>query len=421
MKIEVSEIEYCKLKVNCEADANEVSDERLNILTKFKDTTIPGFRPGKAPIEAIKHTLKDKIEEFTKNELAHSAFLKAVGEKNLKPFGQPEFSSLNLKDDHFDCEFVLLTLPSVELKKYKELEIPKPGLPSIVEMAEKTLQELRIRNGETLPFTDDDFLQLNDQAILNIKGSDIINNDISFEKEGVLHVMNNSAFSLFDENILGMKIGESRSFTIMIPADYIPQEMANKEVKFTVELVMGSKLSPAALDDELAKKLNVENIQKLIDMTQGAASARVQELEKRYLSEQVGTKLLKEHAINVPNWLALFEGKLYAKQHGHNWENLNDDEKLKFLEIAKRNIKLSIILDKIRENEPEAQLSDEEVINMVKRNLPFFQKDLPNMSNKSEIDVLQAINDKGYMPILLAHIKNDFTIDFIIKNSTIVE
>jgi FKBP-type peptidyl-prolyl cis-trans isomerase (trigger factor) len=127
-------------------------------------------------------------------------------------------------------------------------------------------------------------------------------------------------------------------------------------------LVMGSKSLPSALDDALAKKIGAKDINDLMSMAQSIAIQRAQELEKRYLSDQIAKRLIAGHKLEIPSWLSGFEAQLLAKQFGNSWSNISDDHKKDFIALAVQNVKLSIILDKIRESEPDSQLSDEEVL-----------------------------------------------------------
>lgn len=421
MNINVEEVEYCKIKVLFEADPKQVEEKRAEVFGHFRKAAIPGFRQGKAPDNVVLYHFNSRIEDATKQELAQAAFLATIGEKNYRPFGQPLFLSSELAGTQFSCEFFMHKLPDVELKTYKGFNLPKSPLPSSVEMAEKTLQELRVRNGEALPFEENDFLQEKDQAIINYKGFVGDSQEPSLVKEASLIVVGNSPIQGFDDNILGMKVGEIRTFELTTPDNFDPQELAGKTVRMEVELMMGSKITPAALDDALAKKLGLETVQDLINMTQGAASSRTDELDKKYLSEQISIRLLENHTLDIPDWLATYEAKVFAKQVGFEWDDISDEHKEGFLAKANKNIKLAIILDKIRENEPEAQMTDEEVIDIIYRNLPLFKKDIPNLKGKEDMEVIKNIQESGLMPALLAQVKNDFTIDFIIKNSTIIE
>lgn len=421
MLIELEEIEFCKLNINVELDPEQVKEKKTEVVQLFKGASVPGFRPGKATLAAIKHHFKDKIEEKTKSELAQIAFNLTLAEKNITPFGPPKFNSMLLENDKFNCNFNLNKIPEIELKQYKGFEIPNGHIPNAVEMAEKIIQELRNRNGTTLPFDDNDFIQTGDTAIINYKGFLANQVEPAIEKDGELFVVGEADVQGFNENLLGMKVGEKREFTILMPPDSSARELASQEVKYVLELGMASKSIPAPLNDELANKIGAKNADEMIQLTQGIAASRVKELERNHLKEQVSLRLVDNNEFDVPDWLCKFEAELIARRYGYSWNDLTDPNKQELLKVAKNNVKLSIILNKIRQVEPEAQMSDEEVFSAIKINVGKYRSMLPNMADKTDEEVLQYIQYTSYMPIIVSSIKDDFTFDFVINNCSIIQ
>lgn len=421
MRIEISDIEYCRVSVDYEADENQVEEKREEVINFFKKSPVPGFRPGKATAAAIKLHFKNKIEEVLKNELAQNAFHLTVAEKNIRPFGQPQFTDLSLEGNKFSCKFCCNKLPDIELNEYKGFDIPKGHIPNAVEMSEQILQELRVRNGVQIPFEDNDFLQDGDSAIINYEGWLLNQVNSTMKKDGELMVIGKCPILGFDENLLGMRVGEKREFNLTMPKEGISDRVAGKEMKFAVELSMGSKSNPCPLDDELAHKVGAKDLQELVSLAQGMAGNRVQDLEKNYLASQVSSRLVENHDFEVPSWLASFEAEMLGRQYGVNWNDAPEDQRKQFLDAAIKNVKLSLILNKIRENEPEAQLADEEIVSILKQSVSKYKYSLKGMENKSDEEVFQHIQEIGYMPVLISTIKNDNVIDFIVKNSNIVE
>jgi trigger factor len=418
MLIEVKEIEYCRLNVKFEADPEQVEAKRSEVVQYFKRAHVPGFRPGKATVEAVKHHFRQKIEELVKSELSQSAY---HAEKNIRPFGQPQFLSVFLEATKFKCDFAVNKIPEVELKQYKGFDLPKGNIPDAVEMSEKILQELRVRNGETVPFGENDFIQNGDTAIVSYHGFLVGEEEPTIHMEGEMFTVGQAGVEAFNENVLGMKVGERREFTTVMPENTTAVHLANKEVRYVIELNMASKSVPAALDDALAQKVGVNDVAALIEATKGMAGKRVQELEQRNLKEQASLRLLEQHEFEIPVWLSSFEAELLSRQYGYTWANVSDVQKENFIKLAERNVRLSIILDKIRETEPDAQMSDEEVFSSIKNNIGLYKNSLQGMAGKTDQEVIEKISHSGYMPALVSTVKDDFTMDFVIKNSNVVE
>lgn len=413
MQIELIEKNYCQYLVKYEADKEEISNKRKEIVNKFHAYKIPGFRKGKSNSEAVSMFFRKEIDENLKQELANEAINNTLTEKDIKPFGQPKFESINLENNKFNCEFSIHTKPNFELSTYKGFEIPKaPNKTNAEEFSQKMLQEIRVRMGTSIPFTDIDFAQVNDQVIVDYKGSidGIINEKLSVNGEiltvGKVNLVN------FDDNILGMKIDEVRNFDIVMPEQY-GEELNGKTVSFEVKLLNGSKTTPAPLDDELAKKLGIETFELLMNEIKSTADGRIYELERGHNADQVAKRLIENHTFQVPDWIIAAEAQVNTKNNQKDWLSISDEDKQKSLDDAEKSVKLSLILEQVRDSEPDAQLTEDELFKLTKMNI---EKTSPNPDQ-----VLMEIVKNGHLPFVFNRIKDEFTLDFIIKNSTIIE
>jgi trigger factor len=415
MEIEVKEVEPCKLSVHYVAGAEEILNKRGEVLNHFKKAPVKGFRPGKASIEAIKQHYKDQIEESVKRGLAEDAYHNTLFEKKLRPHGAPKFNSLLMADGKFVCEFDIHTKPDFELQPYSNLEIPKPAeQQNVAELTEKLLQELRVRFGEVTPFNETDFVQSGDSVIVDYEGS------VDGEKvphlcaEGEMITVGYSNLPTFDTNILGMSIGETREFNVPVPEGGLPS-LAGKNVLLKVTLNMGSKTVPCPLDDSLAHKMGQKDFNELRAFAAGNASANIQQRAKQAVNEAVAHRLVDDNKFEVPNWLALSEAQYLAHNAKLDWNVIADVDKEKYLSMAEKNVKLSLVLDKIRETEPTAQLTDQEVLEVIKANLAKTKVQKPIN------EVLEQMQKTGYLAILFSRIKDEHTMDFVTKTVKFLE
>lgn len=415
MQIEVVEKEPCKLTVHYTADALQILNKRGEILTAFKKAPVPGFRQGKASIDAIKLHYRQQIEESLKRALAEDAYHNVLFEKKIKPHGAPKFNTLLLADGKFTCDFELFTKPEFELATFKDLEIPKPHAAiSEVEMTERLLQELRARFGEVTPYGENDFIQTGDNVILDYESTiDGVKVD-NLCAEGEMLTVGASKLKVIDDNILGMMIGDTREFDFSVPEAGLPS-LSGKNVHFKVTLNTGSKTVHCPLNDELAHKIGQKNIEELRSFVHSAAMGKLATQEKAAINEAVAVRLVADNNMSVPNWMTLSEAQYLAHQSQLNWETMADEDKEKYMEMSEKNVKLSLILDKVRETEPEAQLTDQEVFDIIKRNLS-------NTKLKTSLDdIIKEMNRTGYLQILFSRIRDEHTLDFIVKSVKIVD
>ena len=415
MEIEVKEIEPCKLIVTYVADAEQILNKRAEVIDAFKKAPVPGFRPGKAGVDAIKIHYRTQIEESLKRALAEDAYHNTLFEKKLRPHGAPRFNSALLIDGKFTCEFELFTKPDFTLSAYKGMDIPKPADTfTITELSEKMLQELRVRYGEVEPYSENDFVQNGDNVIIDYDGFVDGEKQENLSAVGEMLTIGNSQLIDFDNNLLGMNLGETREFDLVVPENGLPS-LANKKVHFKVTLNMGSKNTPCPLNDELAVKLGKKDFNELKEFVTGSATARYQEITRQRLSDAICANLINNNIVDVPKWLSLSEAQYLAHNSKLQWDQISDDDKQQYINMAEKNVKLSLILDKIREEDPAAQLTDQEVFNVIKSNLAKTKL-------KTSIDeIIKEMNRTGYLQIMFSRIRDEHTIDYVIKSTNFTE
>jgi trigger factor len=415
MEIQVNELEPCKLSVRCKANFVEISDKRIEVQNAFKKAPVPGFRPGKASMDAIKLHYRQQIDDSLKRALAEDAYHNSLYEKNIRPHGAPKFSAMLLDGGSFTCDFELYTKPDFELAPYKDMEMPKPPQDKDANvMAQQMLQELRVRLGDVVPYGEDDFIQQNDNIIIDYEATIDGEKVGSLCATGEMLTIGSNHIPDFDSNLLGMKSGETREFDVHVPDTGLPS-MVGKTAHFKVTLTTGAKTTPCPLDDQLAVRMGKKDFNELQEFVGAAAAARVGNSGKMALHDAIAKRLVADNTINVPNWMSLSEAQYLAHQSQLDWTTMTDVDKEKFIEMAAKNVKLSLVLDRVREKEVESQLSDQEVFDIIKKNLAQTKID------KSIDEVIQEMNRTGYLQILFSRIRDEYTMDFIVKTAKVIE
>jgi trigger factor len=415
MKIDLTETEACKFTVHYEANFIEIGNKKEEVLTHFKKAPVPGFRASKASLEAVQLHYGKQIDEAVKRALAEDAYHNTLFEKKLRVHGAPKFNSLLLDGGKFVCEFEVHTKPEFVLLDWKNLEIPKPHEKhTTTEVAEKMMQELRERLGDAVPYSDADFVQTGDNVIVDyeaiVDGQRV---DSLCAKNEMISVGKNPLTD-FDNNLLGMSMGSTREFDYVAPEGGLPS-LSGKTIHFTVTLATGAKTIPCALDDEMAKKMGKNDFHELQEFVGQAAFARVSSFNRTQIQEAVSRRLVADTQVAVPAWMSLSEAQYLAQQSQLDWAIISDTDKEKFVGMAEKNVTLSLVLDQIRETTPETQLTDQEVFEIVKKNLANTQV------TASVDEVIQQMNRTGYLQILFSRIRDEHTMDFIMKNVKLID
>ncbi|HVI40801.1 MAG TPA: trigger factor [Anaerovoracaceae bacterium] len=413
LRIQVNEVEFCKLEVHYVAEPPKVAAKRKEAIAQLRKANIPGFRPGKAPDHAIEIKMKKQIEEWMKRELLAEAYDDILFETKVKPIGYPQVKRVELHDSEFWCDLIMLKKPEFELKQYKDFEIPKPHLPmTAAESVEKLLQELRVQHGSMAPYGENDFVQEGDKVTLDFKC--VVDEQVfdGATREGILYKVGDKLFPEFDDNILGMMAGEERTFDVVFNTG-VQEELKDKKATFTVKVHMGMRTTPAPLDDDLAKKSGFEDLAKLREAAEGISASRIQSAEAQQIAQQVIKKIIAEHDFTCPVWLVSMEAQQLSAQMGHDWKVLNPEQRDIFMSQATNNVKLAFIMDEIRELEPETVFSDMELVNVIKQRVSAQGQDPEKFLVETQKD--------GRLLGILASLRNEAMIQWLVAQSKIVE
>lgn len=413
MPIQCVENEYCKLEVHYIADPNFVESKRDEAVAQLKSATLPGFRPGKAPIWAIKLRMKDKIEEWMKKELVANAYDEILFETKIKTIGYPQVNKLELNNSNFWCDLTILKKPEFELKQYKGFEIPKPHQPhDTTSMVEMMIQELRVQHGSSLPYGENDFVQQGDKITLDFKcmmGEQKVE-DLS--REGFLYTVGENFIPEFDDNIMGMRPGEERVFDVKLSSN-VSEEIKDKVLTFTVKVHMGMRQIPADLNDELAQKVGFTDYKSLREHAAGVATYKITNQQKSMISQQVIKKVLEQHDFKIPAWLLNLEAQQLAVKYNANWQQLNQEQKEMLLAQAENNCKLALIMDSIREQEPEAVISDDELLNVIRNKVSEMGQDVDTF--------LVEAQKSGQLLGIMSGLRNEIMVQWLVEQSKVIE
>jgi trigger factor len=455
MTVQTEEVEYCKLQVHYTADPDVVMEKRDEAVDALKKSNVkvPGFRTplaltknkkkkkvrrkstkfrvkngkktkkgtglnarnSEAFERALKAYYKGHIEKTIMSELVSEGFDETLYETKIKPIGYPEISNQLLDGNNFSCDMLFMHKPSFELKEYKEFEIPDPEVGNAAEEAEKMAQDLRVQHGDVVPYEEDDFVQEGDSLTMDITTTIDGKEVESLTQQGLFYTLGQFTNEDFDNNLLGMKAGDQKTFKITFPdEEQINPDLRGKEATFDVSVHMGTKKKPAPLDDELAKKCGVETYKELRTRLEGTASQRMQVRRNIKLSNQIITRLVENHDFEVPAWLVLIESQRAAQHLGKVWDDLSDDEIKELNEDSKKQVKLSLILDSVRETEPEAVFSEGEL-------LQKLQRSLVQQGHQNANQIMQQMHANGTLIGHVARLRDEATVQWLVNTCKVVE
>lgn len=416
MEIQLQELEYCRYEAcySCDATDPKVLDKKQQVLKVFEKQHVPGNRKGKASIQTIESYYGKQIKQALKTALIEEAYHDVLFEKELKASTHPSVLEASLSKDKFECKLIIETQPEFELQDVSGLEIPKPYIEVDVEqLVQAKLEDLRKRNAKIRSFDESEIVQDGDSLIVSYEGFIDDEKSDMLSAEGEMLTVGSSKIKEFDTNLLGLKLGESIKFDVQVQETAMPS-LIGKKVSFDVTLLAGSKTELLPLDDELAKSVNYQSLQELKVFLEQAVYAQIQLQEAQQVNDAVGKKVVSMHSFEVPKYLVERQAESMARVSGLQLSSLKEEDQNLLKLRAQDSIKLSIILDKIRSEDPESQLSDEEVFDIMR-------KKATEMGQGQMFEqIVQSLMQSNKLSLMFQQIRDSHTLETIAKKATLI-
>ena len=423
MKVSIENLSGTERKVDVVIPVEIVKEKRDEVFGEIrKNAKIKGFRPGKAPANVIESVYKKEILGETATRLVTDSLEEALKEVSAHPISRPQINPPDLfetdKDFHYSAVFEVL--PVFELAGYKGLPIKKEIHEVRDEDIEHTIEHLIEHRAEVKSYEEEKAVEKGDVAIVDFEGS-IDGEPVKDLKRSGLQFLvgHDRLIPEFEENVIGMKKGETKEFDVAYGEDFQRQEAAGKSVRYKFSVKDVLKRTLPELDDELAKEVGMENVAELRERVKEDLKKQSEQQSEAKMRQQVVDALIDGNTVDAPPSLVNEEVARLARnmvqslrQRGLKIDTLDDQSKAALADRALRNVKTSIILAEIRKKE-DIKVSDEDIDRSLSGIAATY-----NMTTEQVRDIYRQ-ND--LLEGLEASLAEQKVIDFIIENATIEE
>lgn len=245
-----------KAKLQITADQEELDLIKQAVLAKLgQNVKVQGFRPGKAPLNLIERQLDQRVfqSEFLE-QAVNMLYVEAVQQERLRVVSDPSITvSKFVPFSTLEIEAEVEIIGDIKLPDYKTLKIARPDVKVVAKDVDEVIENLRTQAAEREEVKR--ACAAGDQVVIDFAGVDAktkepINGADS--KAYPLLLGSNTFIPGFEENVLGMKAGEEKVFTLTFPKDYGVAALQNKKVEFTVTVTSVQKLTLPKVDDAFA-------------------------------------------------------------------------------------------------------------------------------------------------------------------------
>lgn len=391
----VSEDNVAKVNVTVEEHELEVHKAQF-IKEKAKNLTLQGFRKGKAPKELVARHFKFEAREAARDNVLYSKYMKLLQEHKLQPLSAPKVEHLHDEGGKICADIVVDVLQPVVLGQYMGLELETMPTRSVEDGVAKTLNGIK-GSYPKLVHTE------NPVETGNVVIADFTVTDGAKELEKQVDFKmilgENKYFSPFEEQVIGMKAGETKEFDVNFPDTYHQEDFKNKTIHFNFT-AKEIKIVEQYTDDELAKVLDYENEAKLKENIKNEVEAKYKDEERLFFENQLLGQLLTSHQFKIPRKLIDDEiKKIRAEKPGLSVEETED--------TAERFVRTELILHAIYERHPEIHFNQED----------FNAKiaELAVKANDSVENTLQRLQTAGKLQAYVSYLTNCKVIDFLVE------
>jgi len=271
---------------------------------------VSGFRPGKVPVDVIEKQYGSDIRSDIYAKAIEMKFGEIVNKNNLRVAGMPDIQHdpLGQVSDDFEFTATFEVFPEFKLGNFKPLKVEK----KTVEISEKDVKKtIDVLVKQRAVFEKvDRASKVEDQITVQLQS--FINNEQieSTGEQSLEFVLGDSKrIKAVDEQLIGIKAGESKEFEVKYPKDHNPAQLANQNVKYQIKLIEVKEPKLPKLDSDFAKSLGVGDGSLKI-MEQEIKTSLTDEVEKRVkadLKKQVFQLLVDSHDMEIPKSLVSME------------------------------------------------------------------------------------------------------------------
>lgn len=280
-----------------------------------KDAHIEGFRPGKAPAAQVLQKIgRQRVEVEALDHAVSDAYYEALQEAKRVPVDNPniEITAFTAPGDSAKDDEVAITftaevdvVPDVEIKGYQKIKVKKPVLKEVTEKdVDEVIEELRRQRAALEPAKDDAKVTDGIWADIHFKGSvdGVAREDMASSAHPII-LGRGQLIPGFEEALIGLKVGEAKTFPITFPKDYHATELAGKKAEFTAGINELKNLVLPDLDDKFAVSYGKKTMEELRKMVKENLESERQEAQATELEESVLAELLKVAKFETPQSL----------------------------------------------------------------------------------------------------------------------
>jgi trigger factor len=358
MQVSIETVSDLERRMTIGVPAEQVDNEVNDRLVKAAATVrLDGFRKGKVPMKVLRQRFGKGVRQEVVGDVVSRTFADAVQKENVRPAGQPSIESLTDNPGQ-DLEFVAVfeVYPDIQLQAFDAISISRP----VAEVTEADVDKMIdvLCNQHATWESAGRSAQLDDQVNIDYTGRKEGEEFAGGKAEGSNLVLGSGQMIPgFEDAIVGMGAGDSKTVSLSFPEDYHNEELKGAAVEFDIKVNDVKEKKLPELNEDFFAKFGVKDggLEKFREEVRNNMERELRNAVKNKVKTRLMNELRKLHSVEVPK--SLLKGEIQALRRqmlsqfggGHNFdESLLPDDL--FAEEAEKRVALGLIVAKIIES-----------------------------------------------------------------------
>jgi trigger factor len=287
MNIHVDRKEDSLAKVSVSMTSDELVAVKTKVLKKLApQVKVAGFREGKVPLEVAEKSISSQtLQSETIDEAVNSAYVTVLKNEKLRPISQPKVEITKFVPfTTLDLQFEIPVVGKINLPDYKKTSVKREKITVTKKDIESVIENLRLRMAEKKEV--DRPAKKTDEVWIDFQGVDKNEKEVEGASGTDYPLVLGSGTFIpgFEDNVIGLKKGDKKTFTVTFPKDYGVKKLQNAKVVFTVTVKNIKEIVMPALDKSFAEKVGLfTSLEQLTaDIEKQLMAEKQQQAERNY-------------------------------------------------------------------------------------------------------------------------------------------
>ena len=305
MQVSVEAGEGLKRKLKVQVPSERVDEQVDKKLREMRgQVRLQGFRPGKVPMKVVAKRYGPQVRGEVLDEVVRQTYAEALEQESLRPAGSPQIEPVNLEEgSDIEYEAAFEVIPDIEVSGIENIELTRPAVDIEAADVDRILDRLRKQHAEYAEV--DRAAAEGDQVTIDfdgkIDGEDFEGNS---GEDVPVPLGEGQMPEPFEQQLVGMKAGETKTVTYTFPEGFPDPAIAGKEAAFevTVKKVEAAELPEA--DEAFAEKLGIDGgIDGLRQRITESLERERDQATRTRVKNQVMDALVEHNDIELPQTL----------------------------------------------------------------------------------------------------------------------